>query len=294
MLAWQTERFLALETHARGPRRARAPRAGRRDRLRRRCRPRRATPAAWRCGSPGCCATATTRPPTRPTPSTTVRRLRGSGLTRDAHVQCNSELHTRTMSRMTEQPTARTGSPEALARPPTGAASGRRASSRRPASCSTQRGVRDAQIEDVARAVGSTARSSTATSPARRSFRAHRGRLPQGPRGAARDRRRPSARPRDRLRLHHRGVRRLRHRAPCLRRLRRDDPADGPGAPRRAQLVGAVPARQGHDRLPGAGRPRSSRPAGRPATSTVEDVDLVANMLYALGPRWPPARPARA
>ena len=35
-----------------------------------------ATPAAWRCASPGWCATATTRTPPRPTPSTTVRALR--------------------------------------------------------------------------------------------------------------------------------------------------------------------------------------------------------------------------
>ena len=55
------------------PRRLRRPApagAGRRDRLRRRPALDRATPAAWRCGSPGCCATATTRPPTRPTRST--------------------------------------------------------------------------------------------------------------------------------------------------------------------------------------------------------------------------------
>ena len=33
-------------------------------------RSRRATPAGWRCGSPGWCATATTRAPPKPTPST--------------------------------------------------------------------------------------------------------------------------------------------------------------------------------------------------------------------------------
>ena len=33
-----------------------------------------ATPAASPCASPGCCATATTRPPTRPTPSPRCRR----------------------------------------------------------------------------------------------------------------------------------------------------------------------------------------------------------------------------
>ena len=34
------------------------------------CRALRVTPAAWRCGSPGCCVTATTNAPRKPTPST--------------------------------------------------------------------------------------------------------------------------------------------------------------------------------------------------------------------------------
>ena len=38
------------------------------------CRRRRATPAASRCASPASCATAPTRPPSRPTPSTTCSR----------------------------------------------------------------------------------------------------------------------------------------------------------------------------------------------------------------------------
>ena len=75
MLDWQTQRFLEL---ADGPdgrlRRPGAPRAGRRDRLRRRPGIHAATPAAWRCASPGCCATATTSARTRPTPSTPSAR----------------------------------------------------------------------------------------------------------------------------------------------------------------------------------------------------------------------------
>ena len=39
------------------------------------CRVDRATPAAWRCASRGCCATATTRAPPRPTPSTPSARI---------------------------------------------------------------------------------------------------------------------------------------------------------------------------------------------------------------------------
>ena len=70
MLAWQTERFLSLETSRERPRRPRAARAGRGDRVRRRAALHRATRAAWRCASRACCATATTRPPTRPTRST--------------------------------------------------------------------------------------------------------------------------------------------------------------------------------------------------------------------------------
>ena len=39
------------------------------------CSARRATRAAWRCGSPGCCATATTRARPKPTPSTPCARF---------------------------------------------------------------------------------------------------------------------------------------------------------------------------------------------------------------------------
>ena len=53
MLAWQTERFLELETAATTARGQRAPRAGGRDRLRRGPALHAATPAAWRCGSRG-------------------------------------------------------------------------------------------------------------------------------------------------------------------------------------------------------------------------------------------------
>ena len=70
MLAWQTERFLELEeSPVERPRRDRPARAGRRDRLRRHPALHPLPRRAWRCGSPGCCATATTRPPTRPTRS---------------------------------------------------------------------------------------------------------------------------------------------------------------------------------------------------------------------------------
>ena len=68
MLAWQTERFLELETgreghvvHVRPEQVVEIAFDGSSARP--------ATPVASRCGSPGCCATATTRPPTRPTRS---------------------------------------------------------------------------------------------------------------------------------------------------------------------------------------------------------------------------------
>ncbi len=91
MLAWQTERFteLALEP-ADDPRPLR----------RRACGPSRssrspstassappATPAAWRCASPASSATATTRPPQRPTPIDTVRELFGRSERRDTRVR---------------------------------------------------------------------------------------------------------------------------------------------------------------------------------------------------------------
>ena len=70
MLDWQTARFQELAVGGTdgyvvqcGPSRSWRWRSTE-------SRPRRATPAVWRCGSPGYCATATTRDPTRPTPST--------------------------------------------------------------------------------------------------------------------------------------------------------------------------------------------------------------------------------
>ena len=74
MLAWQTERFLSLETGRDGHVVLAAARAGRRDRPRRRADARPATRAAWPCASPASAATATTRGPTRPTPSTPCGR----------------------------------------------------------------------------------------------------------------------------------------------------------------------------------------------------------------------------
>ena len=76
MLEWQTQRFTELADGAAptdtwcgcGPSRWSRSRSTV-------CRARPATPAAWRCGSRGCCATATTRAPLRPTPSRLVRRL---------------------------------------------------------------------------------------------------------------------------------------------------------------------------------------------------------------------------
>ncbi|CAN5824911.1 hypothetical protein BH23ACT10_BH23ACT10_01650 [soil metagenome] len=69
MLAWQTQRFLELETHRTGHvvhvdpyRSSRSPSTA--------SRPAGATPAVWHCGSPGSSGTATTRPPTPRTPST--------------------------------------------------------------------------------------------------------------------------------------------------------------------------------------------------------------------------------
>ena len=75
MLAWQTERFLALEESrtsyvvtVRPEQVVEIAFDGIQTLV---ALPR----AAWRCGSPGCCATATTRPPTRPTPSRWSRSL---------------------------------------------------------------------------------------------------------------------------------------------------------------------------------------------------------------------------
>ena len=75
MLAWQTERFLELEESRTGHVVT--------------VRPEQVVEVAfdglqtlhplpgrgWRCGSRGCCATATTRPPTRPTRSISVRSM---------------------------------------------------------------------------------------------------------------------------------------------------------------------------------------------------------------------------
>ena len=68
MLDWQTARFTRTRRRARptatscrcGPSRWSRSRSTA-------CRGRPATRAGWRCGSPGCCATATTRAPPRPT-----------------------------------------------------------------------------------------------------------------------------------------------------------------------------------------------------------------------------------
>ena len=69
MLAWQTERFteLADRRHRRLRRQGRAPNRSWRSPSTA-SRPPRATPAGWRCASPGSCATETTRRPTRLTP----------------------------------------------------------------------------------------------------------------------------------------------------------------------------------------------------------------------------------
>ena len=68
MLEWQTARLLELESrrdastvYVRPSSSSRSPSTA--------CRRARATPAAWRCASPACCATATTSAPTRPTRS---------------------------------------------------------------------------------------------------------------------------------------------------------------------------------------------------------------------------------
>ena len=75
MLDWQTARFTEL---ADGPdRRLRWSSCGPSRWWRSRstaCRARRAIPAAWRCDSPGCCATGTTKARRRPTPSTLCGR----------------------------------------------------------------------------------------------------------------------------------------------------------------------------------------------------------------------------
>ena len=76
MLAWQTERFTELDDRARRPtsstsgpsRSSRSPSTA--------CSAPPATPAGWRCASRGWSATATTRPPTRPTRSRPCGRCR--------------------------------------------------------------------------------------------------------------------------------------------------------------------------------------------------------------------------
>ena len=91
MLAWQTERFLELETDRDGTSSTSGPSRSSRSPSTA-CSAPPATPAAWRCASPGCCATATTRPPTRPTPS---RRsgARAAPLTATPSQSCNSSCN---------------------------------------------------------------------------------------------------------------------------------------------------------------------------------------------------------
>ena len=75
LLRWQTERFQELADRGQRVGGHGAARAGGRDRLRRRADLAALSRAGWRCGSPGCCATATTSAPPRPTRSTWSRRI---------------------------------------------------------------------------------------------------------------------------------------------------------------------------------------------------------------------------
>ena len=75
LLRWQTERFQELAVE-RGDWVVTGPaRAGGRDRVRRGADAARAIRAGWRCASPGCCATATTRPAAEADTIDTVRAI---------------------------------------------------------------------------------------------------------------------------------------------------------------------------------------------------------------------------
>ena len=118
--------------------------------------------------------------------STPSRRCAASSAEPDAHRCCNSELHSaydagHDAGQLRPAPAA-----EAARPPPTGAASARPASSRRPASSSTPAGSATRRSRTSPGRWASTGRSSTGTSPARRSSSRSPSRLPQGPRGPAR------------------------------------------------------------------------------------------------------------
>ena len=124
------------------------------------------------------------------------------------------------------------------------------------------RGVRDAQIEDIARSVGINRAIIYRHFSGKEELFALTlvGYLDEleGRLAAADD---TSASPTDTAARHHRGVHRLRHRVPRLRGLRPDaDAAPGTGAARRGQRGGGVPARPRDRELP---RARGRGAAGR-------------------------------
>ncbi len=205
-LAWQTERFLGLETHREGHvvhvRPAQVVEIAL-DGLQRSTR----YPAASRCASPGSCATATTRPragrhPRRgprpglsgPTPRGTEQASHDVGAVRVTPVPHSvTPAPTMTGWRPRDRPTG--GAPPR----PSGAGSASATSSPPPASCSTANGVREAQIEDVARAVGINGHHLPPLHRQGGALRAHPGRLPRRAQGVAGGRRRHERRPRERL-----------------------------------------------------------------------------------------------
>ena len=195
---------------------------------------------------------------------------------------CNTELHSRTM------PPCRASGPPSrgVRRPPRAAGRARRRSSRRPGRLFDERGVAEAQIEDIARAVGhqpgdrlpALHRQGGAVRP-RAGRLPRRARAPRSPTP-----RRRARQPREPARGAGLGVRRLRRRPPGVRRLRAQPdaahraPSSSTRSPR-ARCCGSVArSRRAWPRC--AGR---SRPASTAGDFTVEDPVLLANTLYATG-----------